>query len=346
MSAVLGNPVGLDGIACVEFAAPDTAGLDALGRLFAALGFSRTKRHRTMDVERWRQGDVRFLVTRDSSSFAAEFARLHGPSIPAMGWWVSDAEQALEVAVQRGAKQVAGDLVFGGAPAVAGIGGSRIYFLEKGSCADEQIYVPSESPVVVPGRGFVGIDHLTNNVPKGTLAEWRAFYRDVFGFIDVRRFEIRGRSTGLTSFAMRSPCGKFCIPINEGSESGSQIEEYLREYRGPGIQHVALLTADLLESLDGLARDAVETLDIEQDYYRTVFERVPGVREDPRALERLSVLVDGNDEGYLLQVFTKNVIGPIFFELIQRRNHQSFGEGNFGALFRTIERDQERRGVL
>jgi 4-hydroxyphenylpyruvate dioxygenase len=346
MSAALHNPVGLDGIACVELAAPDPARLDSLGRLFSALGFSRTRCHKTMDVEHWRQGAIRFLVTRDPRSFAAEFAKEHGPSIPAMGLWVENAERAIHQAVLRGATEVAGDLVFGGAPAIAGIGGSRIYFLDKRGGWDEQLYVRCKSPHVARDRGFLAIDHLTNNVPKGTLSEWRAFYREVFGFVDVRTFDIRGHSTGLTSYAMRSPCGKFCIPINEGSESKSQIEEYLREYRGPGIQHLALLSDDLLTSLEGLGEQGVETLDIDADYYRSVFDRVPGVVEDHAALERLAVLVDGDAQGYLLQIFTKNVIGPIFFELIQRRNHLSFGEGNFGALFRSIERDQERRGVL
>lgn len=337
------NPVGLDGIAFVEFAAPTEAGLDALGVLFRALGFSRTRHHALMDVEHWRQNDIRFLVNRQARSFAAEFAREHGPSIPSLGFWVDDAEHARREAVRRGAKEVAGDLTFGGMPALRGIGDSRIYLVEKEGAFEERLFLASERPELVPSRGFIAIDHLTNNVPKGTLDEWRSFYREIFGFTDVRTFEIRGNSTGLTSYALRSPCGKFCIPINEGSETKSQIEEYLREYRGPGIQHIALSCDDLLTSLDGLD---VPTLDIDPEYYRTVFERVRGVSDDHARIEQMQVLVDGDQEGYLLQIFTKNVIGPIFFELIQRRNHDSFGEGNFGALFRSIERDQERRGVI
>ncbi|MCA9571987.1 MAG: VOC family protein, partial [Myxococcales bacterium] len=183
------------------------------------------------------------------------------------------------------------------------------------------------------------------NVPKGGLQAWVDFYQRVFGFTPVRTFDIRGQQTGLTSHALRSPDGSFCIPINEGDESTSQIEEYLREYGGPGIQHLAFLTDDLLDSLDRLD-GAVETLDIDEDYYTHLSERVHGVREDLGRIRAHQVLVDGDDEGYLLQIFTKNLIGPIFFEMIQRRNHASFGEGNFGALFRSIERDQERRGVL
>jgi 4-hydroxyphenylpyruvate dioxygenase len=340
------NPLGLGGIACVELGAPDRAGLDALGSLFRALGFSRTRRHAAKDVEYWRQGDVRFLVTREPRSFASEFAREHGPSISAMGWWVADADHAVREAVRRGAKAVDGDLVHGGAPAIEGIGGSRIYLVDARSNWDERYYVPAAHPLLVRDRGFTAIDHLTNNVPKGTLDDWRRYYREIFGFTDVRSFEIRGRSTGLTSYALRSPCGSFCIPINEGSEEKSQIEEYLREYRGPGVQHLALRSDDLLASLEGLRATGVETLDIDRDYYRTVFDRVANVREDHAEIERQQVLVDGDESGYLLQIFTKNVIGPIFFELIQRRNHLSFGEGNFGALFRSIERDQERRGAL
>lgn len=337
------NPVGLDGIAFVEFAAPTEEGLDALGALFRALGFSWTRHHALLDVEHWQQNDVRFLVTRQPSSFAAEFAREHGPSIPSLGLWVEDAEHALQEAVRRGAKQVAGDLTFGGMPAIHGIGGSRIYLVDKRSAWEERLFLWRERPELVPSRGFSAIDHLTNNVPKGTLEEWRSFYREIFGFTDVRTFEIRGNSTGLTSYALRSPCGKFCIPINEGSETKSQIEEYLREYRGPGIQHIALSCDDLLTSLEGLE---VPTLDIDPEYYHTVFDRVREVSEDHALIEQKQVLVDGDEDGYLLQIFTKNVIGPIFFELIQRRNHESFGEGNFGALFRSIERDQERRGVI
>ena len=340
------NPLGLEGIACLEHGAPSREGQDAIGRLFRALGFSRTRRHATRDIELWAQHGIRFLVNRDPSSFAATFAGAHGPSIPSMAWKVADPERALREAVRRGAKEVVGDLVFGGAPAIEGIGGSRIYLVDTRGSWEERYYVALERPERVADRGFLTIDHLTNNVPKGTLGEHRAFYREVFGFEDVRTFEIRGRSTGLTSYALRSPCGTFCIPINEGSEDKSQIEEYLREYRGPGVQHVALLTRDLLASLEGLRDAGVETLDIDPTYYEEAFARVPNVREDRDTIRSKSVLVDGDEEGYLLQIFTQNVIGPIFFELIQRENHLSFGEGNFGALFRSIERDQERRGAL
>ncbi|MFO0684298.1 MAG: 4-hydroxyphenylpyruvate dioxygenase [Sandaracinus sp.] len=340
------NPIGIDGIAFVEFCAPTEAQLDHLGELFAALGFSRTRRHKRAAVELWQQSECLFLVNREPDTFSSRFAKEHGPSIPSMGWWVEDAHHAIEEAVRRGGKRWEGASMFPGTPAIEGIGGSLLYFVQKNARILEDRFVPDPKPRVVKDRGFLLVDHLTNNVPKGALATWRTFYREVLGFTDVRTFDIHGQKTGLVSYALRSPCGKFCIPINEGTESKSQIEEYLREYKGAGIQHLALLSKDLLTSLEGLSATGVETLDIDPDYYKTVFDRVPGVEEDRGAIARAQILVDGDPEGYLLQIFTKNLIGPIFFELIQRHNHLSFGEGNFGALFRSIERDQEKRGVL
>lgn len=339
------NPIGIDGIAFVEYAARTTTELESLDRLFLALGFSRVARHRAHDVVLYRQGDIAFLVDREPGSFGARFAAMHGPSIPSMGWWVEDAEHAIAEAVRRGASRYDGPSHYG-APAIVGVGGSLIHFVAKGAHTWIDDFIALDAPEMRPGRGFSVVDHLTNNVEKGQLTRWSSFYREVFGFTDVRHFDIRGQKTGLQSYALRSPCGRFCIPINEGSEAKSQIEEYLREYRGAGIQHIALLTSDLITSLAGLAREGVATLDIDDDYYDTVFDRVPNVTEDRARIRELRVLVDGDDEGYLLQIFTQNVIGPIFFEMIQRRNHLSFGEGNFGALFRSIERDQERRGVL
>lgn len=338
------NPCGLSGIAFVEFASPAPERLDAL---FLAFGFSRLARHARRDVVHYRQRGIHFLVDRDPTSFASRFGRLHGPSISAMGWQVDDARAAFEEAVRRGARAYEGPPAYGGAPAVRGIGDSLIHFVEAGDPPPWQAgFAPHPEAMLVPDKGFVAIDHLTNNVRKGTMSTWASFYRDIFGFTEVRYFDIRGVKTGLTSYALRSPDGSFCIPINEGSEDRSQIEEYLREYNGPGIQHLAFLTHDLLDSLDRLEGSGIETLDIDPSYYDSVFERVPNVVEDRERIRRHKVLVDGDEDGYLLQIFTKNLIGPIFIELIQRKNHLSFGEGNFGALFRSIERDQERRGAL
>lgn len=339
------NPIGMDGIACVEWSAPSAEGLTSLDTLFKALGFSLTRSHQTERADLYEQHAIRFVVSRSPGSFAARFAAEHGPCISGLGLWVEDAERAVSAAVARGAQRYEGPSLFGDAPAVYGIGGSLIHLIDKRRDF-QRLFNPLERPARVPDRGFLAIDHLTNNVEKGTMERWQRFYKDIFGFTDVRTFDIRGEETGLHSYALRSPCGTFCIPINEGTEHKSQIEEYLREYKGAGVQHLALLTRDLLGSLRGLEGEGVQTLDIDPEYYDTVFERVAGVREDREAIRANRVLVDGDEDGYLLQIFTRNVVGPIFFEMIQRENHLSFGEGNFGALFRSIERDQARRGVL
>jgi 4-hydroxyphenylpyruvate dioxygenase len=234
-------------------------------------------------------------------------------------------------------------------PAIYGIGDSLIYFVpvpSSGPSIYERDFVPLESPRLQPEKGFLRVDHLTNNVPPGEREKWTAFYKDIFGFTEVRYFDIKGAKTGLTSLALRSPDGSFCIPINQPKDDRDQIAEYLREYQGPGVQHLAFLTKDILRSLDRLAGCSIGTLKIDSDYYRDVFDRVPNVRQDRAAIERHQVLVDGDEDGYLLQIFTKNLIGPIFIEIIQREAHQGFGEGNFGALFRSLEKDQEQRGVL
>ncbi|MCB0416879.1 MAG: 4-hydroxyphenylpyruvate dioxygenase [Bdellovibrionaceae bacterium] len=343
----LSNPIGLCGIEFVEFVSPQPERLDAL---FQALGFSKTHSHRERSIDLYTQGDIHFLLNRQPNTFAHSFSNTHGPSICSMGWRVQDAPRALGRASARGAKPCPlGDFSSDGrpVPAVYGIGNSLLYFVEPQRHLYETLgFVPLEKPALVAPKGFIAIDHLTNNVAKGELRRWADFYQDIFGFTEVRYFDIRGEKTGLQSFALRSPCGQFCIPINEGTESASQINEYLREYKGPGIQHLAFLTDDILETLHRLDGSGIETLDIDKTYYQSIFERLPQVEEDRSELERLNVLIDGDEEGYLLQIFTRNLIGPIFIEIIQRKNHLSFGEGNFGALFRSIERDQKRRGVL
>ncbi|HEX7703852.1 MAG TPA: 4-hydroxyphenylpyruvate dioxygenase, partial [Kofleriaceae bacterium] len=345
-------PLGMRGLELVEFAAHDPEPVRAV---FRGLGFSRTRCHRSMSVDSWRQHDVHFVLSSQPGTFAWEFAAAHGPSVSALALRFDDPSFAFAEAVRRGARPFlhpAGERATFDAPAIYGVGDSLLYFLhaKHGAAPFDRELVPLHQPDVVPERGFRVIDHLTNNVARGELERWATFYRDIFGFTDVRYFDIRGEKTGLHSFALRSPCGTFCIPINEGSDVGSgkrsQIDEYLDEYNGPGIQHLAFLTADLLGSLRALEHTPIAFLDIDDDYYREVFDRVPGVREDRAELVRRQVLVDGDEQGYLLQIFTKNLLGPIFIELIQRHNHLSFGEGNFGALFRSIERDQQRRGYF
>ena len=337
------NPAGLDGIDFVEFASPDP---QRLHRLFLTFGFSRTMRHASRPIDLYEQGDIRLLLNRDAAGHAPAFSALHGPSIPSMGWRVRDAKAAMKACMERGGTPGSGGLTD---TAIVGIGGSLLQLVDG---ADDPRrwerlgFIPLDNPTLVPDKGFVAIDHLTNNVERGTMQRWASFYNDVFGFTEVRYFDIRGVKTGLTSYALRSPCGKFCIPINEADEAKSQINEYLEEYRGPGIQHLAFLTRDILASLRAMDGGGIETLDIDGDYYASVFDRVPNVTEDHREIEARNVLVDGDERGYLLQIFTKNLVGPIFIEIIQRKNHDSFGEGNFGALFRSIERDQAKRGVF
>ena len=304
-----------------------------------------------------------FLLNREAGTFGAEFARAHGPAIASMGWRFDDPRKAVQQAILRGARTCqrsdlerrSGSRI----PAIYGIGDSLIYFVqsagsEAGSERDDAFtarwsalgFEAHPDAPRVPDKGFVAIDHLTNNVAAGTMETWAGFYKRVFGFTEVRYFDIRGAKTGLTSYALRSPDGSFCIPINEASDAKSQINEYLQEYGGPGIQHLAFSTENILESLARLEGTSIEMLDMDAAYYAEAFERVPQVTEDRAEIRRRNVLVDGDAEGYLLQIFTKNLVGPIFIEIIQRKNHLSFGEGNFGALFRSIERDQEKRGVF
>lgn len=343
------NPCGLDGLEFVEFVSPDPAKLDAL---FKGFGFSKVAHHQDKPVDLYLQHDIAFLVNRDPTSFAAKFGALHGPAISSMGWRAKNAVAARDAAVKAGAKaQPEGDYQVEGkpVPAIFGIGDSVIYFVDQFASARKWQrlgFVELEKPELVAPKGFLTIDHLTNNVEKGSMSQWTEFYKTVFGFEQVRYFDIRGAQTGLKSFALRSPCGRFCIPINEGTEKKSQINEYLEEYKGPGIQHLAFLTEDILGSLARLEGSGIQTLDIDDEYYATIFQKMTRVTEDHLALQKRMVLIDGDEAGYLLQIFTKNLIGPIFIEIIQRKNHFAFGDGNFGALFRSIERDQARRGYF
>lgn len=344
------NPVGLQGIEFTEFASPNP---DQLHKLFCEFGFSRTHRHKTLHIDLYKQNDIHFFINQTASSFAAQFSQSHGPSICSMGWRVEDAQKALKVAVERGAKPCAkGDLVDERGqhiPAIYGIGDSLIYFIDQWNVPglySKLGFIPHENVVMNEEKGFMAIDHLTNNVYQGTMEHWSNFYKNVFGFTEVRYFDIRGAKTGLTSYALKSPCGSFCIPINEGTEKKSQINEYLEEYKGPGVQHIAFSTNDMLASLKKLKGSSIKTLDIDDEYYKEIFTKFPQVTENQQEIKDFNVLIDGDEDGYLLQIFTKNIIGPIFVEIIQRKNHHSFGEGNFGALFRSIERDQQKRGYL
>ncbi len=343
------NELGLMGIEFVEFTSPKPSEIETT---FRDLGFSKIKRHKRRAIDLWQQNDIHFLLSQEDGSFAQSFSKAHGPSISSMGWRFKDAKLAWEMAVKRGASPCKRgdyeDSLGQPIPAVYGIGESLIYFLDAGS--SDRVYenlqfAEHPSPDLRQSCGFILVDHLTNNVYQGALKKWAQFYKEIFDFSEVRYFDIRGQKTGLKSYALRSPCGTFCIPINEGSEKKSQINEYLDVYHGEGIQHIAFMTHDICKSLSQVG-SSVNFLDIEPSYYREVFGRVPNVSENHSEIEKYSVLVDGDVRGYLLQIFTKNLVGPIFIEIIQRKNHLSFGEGNFGALFRSIELDQEKRGYL
>jgi 4-hydroxyphenylpyruvate dioxygenase len=339
------NPCGLTGIEFIEFS---SAKPDELDQLFKAFGFSKVMKHKTKKIDLYQQNQIIFLLNTEAQSFGTDFYEKHGPCVSSMGWTVENAASAHEAAVSRGAS-ASTKSDYESVPSIMGIGDSLIYFLEKSGTPEYYEALGFEkiaNPEMVPELGFQFIDHLTNNVEKGAMEKWSNFYKDIFGFQEVRYFDINGVKTGLQSYALRSPDGSFCIPINEAKDPKSQIQEYLEEYKGPGVQHIALHTPDIITSVGGLKKDGVQTLDIDDEYYAEVFDRVPNVKEDHKSLQDLQILVDGDDEGYLLQIFTKNIIGPIFFEIIQRKNHNAFGEGNFGALFRSIERDQQKRGYL
>jgi len=342
------NYLGLRGIEFVEFTSPNP---ESLHKLFLEFGFSRIAQHKTKKIDYYKQNDIHFFINREQGSFGDHFKGKHGPSICSMGWRMDDARKAQSLAVERGAKKGPSDYSNdkGEIPTIYGIGDSLIYFIEDFSDQDRYAkmgFVPLEKPDLGVNKGFIAIDHLTNNVYKGEMAKWCDFYKGIFGFTEVRYFDIRGAKTGLTSFALQSPDRSFCIPINEGTEAKSQINEYLEEYKGPGVQHLAFITHDIVSSLKKLEGSPIETLDIDDEYYAEVFDRVPNVTENHKELQKYQILIDGDERGYLLQIFTKNIIGPIFVEIIQRKNNFAFGEGNFGALFRSIERDQQRRGYL
>jgi len=344
------------GIEFTEFAAP-VNGIhngslnDQISGLFFAFGFSKLKKYKNKKIIYYRQNNIHFLLNYEKSGFSSNFAKNHGPAISSMGWRVENAEFALNEAIRRGARpadETVKDLAY---PAIYGIGDSLIYFIDQydeNNSIWANDFIDLDDPIVVESKGFLAIDHLTNNVYQGTMDTWAKFYKDVFGFEEVRYFDIRGQKTALLSYALRSPDGSFCIPINEGRDNdNNQIDEYLDDYNGPGVQHLAFLTNDLVESCDLLKNTNIKTLDIHKDYYDTIFTRVPWVRENKEKIKEHQILVDSQIKNtYLLQIFTKNLFGPIFIELIQREGDNGFGEGNFQSLFDSIERDQIKRGVI
>ncbi|PLX35986.1 MAG: 4-hydroxyphenylpyruvate dioxygenase [Hyphomicrobiales bacterium] len=350
------NPMGTDGFEFIEYAHPEPA---KLADLFARLGFAQVARHRSKNVTLWRQGDINYVLNAEPDSFAARFAEQHGPCICAMGFRVVDAAHAMKRAVSLGATARSGPVgpMELAIPAIEGIGGSLLYFVDrygdKGSIWDVDFVWTGEQNPAPAGAGFTYIDHLTHNVHRGNMDVWAGWYEKLFNFRELRFFDIEGKLTGLKSRAMTSPCGKIRIPINESTDDKSQIEEYLSEYRGEGIQHVALGTGDIYAATEQLAASGIAFMPPPPaTYYDAVEARLPGHGEPLDGLKQHGILIDGTGataDGpahLLLQIFSATLIGPIFFEFIQRKGDDGFGEGNFRALFESIEEDQIRRGVL
>ncbi len=355
MPDLFDNPLGLDGFEFVEFCAPEKGVLEPA---FEKMGFAHIARHRSKDVDLWRQGEISFIANYEPGSPAAYFAAEHGPSACGMGFRVRDARKAFELALERGAEPaqtIAGPMELN-IPAIRGIGGAFIYLTDRygdGLSIYDVDFAYLEGAERHPaGAGLRLIDHLTHNVYGGRMDHWAGFYERVFNFREIRYFDIKGEYTGLTSRAMTAPDGRIRIPLNEeGKAGGGQIEEFLRAYNGEGIQHIALLTDDLVATWDALSALGAPFMAPPPDtYYEMLDERLPGHGQDVAALRRRGILLDGStqegDSRLLLQIFSDTMVGPVFFEFIQRKGDEGFGEGNFTALFESIERDQLRRGAL
>ena len=358
------NPMGTDGFEFIEYAAPDPV---AMGLVFESMGFKPVARHRHKNVTLYRQGDINFIINAEPDSFAQRFARLHGPSVCAIAFRVQDAKAAYERALGLGAWGYAGHAGPGelNIPAIKGIGDSLIYLVDRwrgkngaqpGEIGNigffdvdfEALPGVSAAEALRPqGFGLTYIDHLTHNVHRGRMDEWANFYERLFNFREVKYFDIEGQVTGVKSKAMTSPCGKIRIPINEeGKEKAGQIQEYLDMYNGEGIQHIAMGSNDLYTTVDQLRAGGVRLLDTIDTYYELIDKRLPDHGENVAELKKRKILLDGVGRKLLLQIFSENQLGPIFFEFIQRKGDDGFGNGNFKALFESIELDQMRRGVL
>lgn len=348
------NPAGTDGFEFVEFAHEDPTVLE---ELFSKMGYAKVAQHKSKAISLWRQGDINYLINGEPGSFGQKFVAQHGPCAPSMAWRVVDAQHALNHAIKNGAEEYKGDDKVLDAPAIVGIGGSLLYFIDqfgdKGSAYEREFSWLEEHNPKPLGVGFYYLDHLTHNVFRGNMDKWWDFYRNLFNFKQIHFFNIEGKLTGLVSRAITSPCGKIRIPLNESTDDKSQIEEYLRKYKGEGIQHIAVGTEHIYDATDQLDRNGLRFMPKPPEaYYENSFERVHDHTEPTDRMKAHGILIDGEGvlEGgitkILLQVFSKTVIGPIFFEFIQRKGDEGFGEGNFRALFESIEEDQIRRGVI
>jgi len=355
MADLFDNPMGLMGFEFVEFASPTP---NVLEPVFERMGFTRVAVHRSKDVALYRQGDINFIVNNEPNSVAAYFAAEHGPSACGMAFRVRDSHLAYKRALDLGAQPV--ELHPGPMelrlPAIKGIGGAPLYLIDRfgdGTSIYDIDFQWLEGTDRHPrGHGLRLIDHLTHNVYRGRMAHWSAFYERIFNFREIRYFDIKGEYTGLTSRAMTAPDGRIRIPLNEeASRTTGQIEEFLMKYNGEGIQHIALLSDDLIATIDSLVAAGVPLMKAPPStYYEMLDERLPGHGEEAAELQTRGILLDGSTEDgkqrLLLQIFSDTLLGPVFFEFIQRKGDDGFGEGNFKALFESLERDQLRRGVI
>jgi len=355
MSDIFENPMGLMGFEFVEFASPNPGVLEPV---FEAMGFTRVAVHRSKEVALYRQGEINFIINNEPNSIASYFAAEHGPSACGMGFRVKDAHQAYDRALELGAQPV--EIATGPMelrlPAIKGIGGAPLYLIDRfeegKSIYDIDFKLIDGVERHPKGAGLKLIDHLTHNVYRGRMSYWAAFYEKLFNFREIRYFDIQGEYTGLTSKALTAPDGMIRIPLNEESSKGAgQIEEFLMQFNGEGIQHIALYTDDLIGTLDELKMAGVPFMPAPPaTYYDMLEERLPGHGEPVSALQTRGILLDGTSNGNgkrrLLQIFSQTMLGPVFFEFIQRKGDDGFGEGNFKALFESIERDQVERGVL
>lgn len=348
------NPLGIDGFEFVEFAAPEGQG-GMLHEYFRKMGFTAVKRHKSRPITLYRQRGVNFLVNEDPDSFAADFAKAHGPS--ATGFAIrfkKPADEVYAAVLANGGEAVVDkvDTRAVDAPVVKGIGDCMLYLVDKygsnGSIYED--FLPVQGADQDPaGFGLTFIDHLTHNLYFGNMQKWSDYYERLFNFREIRYFDIKGAKTGLVSKAMTAPDGVVRIPLNESNDPKSQINEYLDAYNGEGIQHIACFTDDIYETVEKMRATGIEFLDTPDAYFEVIDQRIPNHGEDVPRLARNKILIDADPETKqrkLLQIFTTNAIGPIFFEIIQRKGNEGFGEGNFQALFESIERDQMKRGVL
>ena len=344
------NDLGLDGFEFVEFTSPDP---EALARLFVMMGFTHVGTHRSKNVRHYAQGDINLILNMETEGQAAQFRNQHGPSANAMAFRVEDARKAFGLAVARGATAVANPVgpMELNIPAIEGIGGANLYLVDTaGSHGIYDVdFVPTGAGRDDNSVGLHTLDHLTHNVNRGRMAYWADYYERIFNFREIRYFDIEGQSTGLFSKAMTAPDDKIRIPLNESQDEHSQIEEFLRAYKGEGIQHIALATDNIFETVDRLRANGIRFQDTIDAYFDLIDKRLPGHGHDVEEMRKRRILIDGAPEtggGLLLQIFTENMVGPIFFEIIQRKGNDGFGEGNFKALFESLELDQIRRGVI